>query len=151
MILTLNIKTKHQKSFLIYLFVLHLIFNKLHIVKKLINKNNYIIKFVLLKSPHINKIAQYHFGFNIYRKNIIIFLIDLTKFVLLIKLLICKLFHDIHIIVSYKLFRKIKVNIVKYYFTTFNLEITKFIVILQKISQMLQTLNFICLKVLIKS
>lgn len=150
MILTLIIKSKHQKSFLIYLFILYIILNKLNLVRKLINKNNKIIKFALLKSPHINKTSQQHFGFNIYRKKVIIFLTNISKFVLLTKLFIYKLFYDLHINIIYNLLKKAEVNTIKYYFINFTFKIIKLNAMIKKVSNVLYILHFNCLKELLK-
>lgn len=150
MILTLIIKSKHKKSFLIYLFVLCLVFNKINVIKKLINKNNFNIKFALLKSPNINKIAQQHFGFKIYKIKLFIFLNHSIKFILLAKLFIWKLFDDIYNSVNYCLLRKIKVIVIKHYFTYFNFEILRLNNKIKNINKMIQILNFICFKILLK-
>lgn len=149
MVLTLIIKSKHKKSFLIYLFVLCSILNKINVIKKLINKNNLNIKFALLKSPNINKIAQQHFGFKIYKIKLLIFLNYSTKFILLAKLFIWKLFDDIYINISYCLLRKIKITVIKHYFTDFNFKIFRLNNKIKRINKIIQILNFICFKMLL--
>lgn len=147
MILTLIIKSKHKKSFLIYLFILSSILNKINVIKRLLNKSNLNTKFALLKSPHINKISQQHFGFKIYKIKLLISLNYSTKFILLTKLFIWKLFDDIYISINYCLLKKVKTILIKYYFTYFNFKIFR---LNNNINKMIQILNFICFKMLLK-
>lgn len=113
MIYTIITKSKNKKSILIFLSILYFLLNKLNIIIKLINKENKLVQFALLKSPYIHKIAQHHFGFKFYRKKIILLLIEFFKFVLFIKVFTNKLFHDIIFIICYSFYKKYNYILIK--------------------------------------
>lgn len=125
MIYTIITKSKNKKSILIFLSILYFLLNKLNIISKLINKENKLIKFALLKSPYIHKIAQHHFGFKFYKKKIVLLLIEFFKFILFLKVFTNKLFHDIIFIISYSFHKKYKHILIKK-FSNIILQLFKF-------------------------
>lgn len=112
----INIKSKNKKSIFIMINVFYLFLTRLNIIKKIFNKKNILIRFSILKSPHVHKSAQHSFGFKLYTKKIILTLLNFVNFILLFKLFLNKLFFDIKIkIVNY--FYSINFFIKKFKFT----------------------------------
>lgn len=103
MVYNLKIYTKSSniKSFFIFLTVLYKVLDKLSVIKKLVNKCNHLAVFSILKSPHINKTAQQHFGLRSYNKTIQAIVIDFIMFISWIKILKNQLFMDVSLSILY--------------------------------------------------
>jgi ribosomal protein S10 len=101
MYICIFIKSKNKNSIKNFL----LFFNKIimlndlhsksivHISKSKLNKE----VFTVLKSPHVNKIAQEHFELNIYSRKIKIYSSKNFKFLVILKYLLNKYFFDINL------------------------------------------------------
>src|SRR5210317_2012927 len=84
--------TKNKKSFnLAKTFFLKELKNK----KKLKNKTNKQISLTILKSPHVHKIAQETFNFNIYTETFSFFYSNFLKFLYSVKKIESTSFYDI--------------------------------------------------------
>lgn len=144
----ITIKSNNFKSIIIFLAIICNLLNKLYIIKKLINKPNLLTVFALLKSPHINKTAQQHFGFKFYHKIIYIRFIDIYKLILFIKLFKKQLFHDINLVLSFNIIKKIiliaDINLIlSIVFSYLSISIKK------QMLKIFNILNLICLKILL--
>jgi Ribosomal protein S10p/S20e len=137
--LTIRLKSNNIKSFLLYLTVLYAVLNKLYIINKVLNKRNHLTVFALLKSPHVNKTAQQHFGFKFYNNSIQIIVKDLVKLILWIKLLKSQLFTDISLSITYTI--NMKLLCISNLVIHFNKRLFKF----------LNFVHLITLKVLLKA
>jgi len=60
-------------------------------------------KFTILKSPHVNKIAQEHFEYCLYKKQISIYSSNIFKIFIILKKIQLKLFSDIKIKIKFLL------------------------------------------------
>lgn len=91
------VKSKNLKSLLKNLNLIYNFFNK-----KLLNLNNKTLfkklkfKTSLLKSPHVNKTAQQHFNYKIYKTNYFFNLYNKNKILFLLKNNFLNIFHDIN-------------------------------------------------------
>ena len=106
MYVNLYLRSKSLKSIKVYIRFFKLVSKHLNLVvlkniySKPINKK----RFTVLKSPHVNKCAQEHFGFSLYRSQLTIFSYRYPLLFLLLKYSKSSiLFSDIHF--------KIKMNI----------------------------------------
>lgn len=149
--LKFKIKSKNIKSFLIFLALFYYLLDKFYIIKKLINKNNYFTVFTLLKSPHINKTAQQHFGFKLYNKIIHILLVNFFNFILCLKIFKKYIFQDVSLVVLYNTIKIININtiisLLKTYLFFFNNKV--FLIIYKKvIYYFINILNYIIVKIL---
>lgn len=152
--LKLKIKSKNIKSILIFLILLYYLLDKLYIIRKIINKQNNLTIFTILKSPHIYKIAQQHFGFKFFNKIIYIKLINFYSFVLCLKLFKKELFQDIYLILSYIIIKKTDKVMTNIYFSLLKICLNFYrseisvIMFKQMIIQFLNILNFTGIKIL---
>ena len=102
MLLTINIKSKNNKSIFKCFLILSFLFNNSNVIIKIVNyQKNKLIKFTLLKSPHINKTAQSWFNYNIYSTKVKLIIIDIEKLIFNFKYILKILFHDIYISINY--------------------------------------------------
>jgi ribosomal protein S10 len=143
----ISLKSNNLKSIIIFLIILYNLLNKLYIIKKIINKPNLLTVFALLKSPHINKTAQQHFGFKFYHKTIFIKFISTYNLILWIKLFREQLFHDISLMLSYNIIKKID------FITTINFTLSMVFLyysinIKKQILKIFDILNLICIIIL---
>lgn len=137
--LTIYFKSNNSKSLLLHLTAIHTVLDKLYIIKKLVNKSNHSIVFSLLRSPHINKTAQQHFGFRQYKKIIKIIVQNFFKFILWTKVLNNHLFTDISLSIIYTInIKLIFVNSLAVYFN-------------KKLFKFLNFLHFITIKMLLQA
>lgn len=149
--LLINIKSKNKKSIFNITKTLILLFLKLNAVKKITNKKHRLTSFNILKSPHIHKKAQQRFGFEIITINIFLLIFSLPKIIILTKLLLNKLFHDLNIKLIYhvskknKIIKKIKFKTIKITFcSNFYKKIKKSSTRIQKIRKLLNILITKC-------
>lgn len=114
-----DIKSKNKTSLSTMIYSFFLLLNKFKIFLKLFNKKKVLVKFAILKSPHIHKkFSQKIVGFKIYRKQIALVCFNYLQFIFLLKLVLNKLFFDITIkIVNYLL----KFNTILKKFTFFQI------------------------------
>lgn len=143
----ISLKSNNLKSIIIFLIIIYNLLNKLYIIKKLINKPNLLTVFALLKSPHINKAAQQHFGFKFYHKTIFIKFVSIYNLILSIKLFKEQLFHDISLILSYNIIKKTDL------ITTINFTLSMVFLyystnIKKQILKIFDILNLICIIIL---
>lgn len=130
--LTIQLKSNNIRSFLLYLTVLYMVLDKLYIIRKIINKCNHLIIFSLLKSPHINKIAQQHFGYKLYKRIVHIIGYSFLKFILWTKIFKTQLFTDVSLSLIYII--NIKFIFTNYLGVYFNQKLSKFLNFLHLIS-----------------
>lgn len=105
----LKIVSKNEKSLRNFLFFFsnHLK-NKFNIIQKLVATPNSKQRITLLKSPHVNKIAQEQFEMRIFTKQILTKSFYLEKSIILLKKVLNKLFQDISIHIEYTTNKNIK-------------------------------------------
>jgi ribosomal protein S10 len=118
----LQIKSKNEKSLQHFLqfFFKHLT-TKFKIFSTAISNQNNIKIITLLKSPHVNKIAQEHFGFSIYLKNLLLQSFDLKTNSIALKKILNSLFQDVSINLKFIAQKTIeeKNNIIVFYLDNF--------------------------------
>ena len=97
----LNIKSKNNRTLRKFL---ELIFrrNELYLIKKHISLKFKQKLMALLKSPHVNKVAQEQFEFKLLKKQLSIIVSSQAVFFVLLKRFLCNLFSDIKIFVNLK-------------------------------------------------
>ena len=93
---SLKISSKNEKSLKNFL---HFFFNnlktKFNIIKKLTRTHNNKKVITLLKSPHVNKIAQEQFEMRIFTKQLLTKSFNLEKNLIFLKRILNRLFQDI--------------------------------------------------------
>jgi len=91
---------------------------KLQIFTSQHSKKKEKVFFSVLKSPHVNKSAQEQFEYNLFKKQIKIDVFQITKLLVILKMIKVKLFSDIEIelkfSVHHKSFQKVVLNKINY-------------------------------------
>lgn len=95
---SLKISSKNEKSLNNFLsFFFNFLKTKFNIIQKSVTSNNAKKVVTLLKSPHVNKVAQEQFEMRVFSKQLLAKSFDLEKNLIFIKKILNKLFKDVSI------------------------------------------------------